>query len=63
MESIKLEPGWRARQLQEVRAEVQNWPAALMPLRTLNASLVHRASVPEVSNIKAAKPPVSFETH
>lgn len=56
MESIKLEPGWLARQMQEVRAEVQNWPPALMPLRTLNASLVHRSIVPEVSNNQAEKP-------
>lgn len=55
MESIKLEPGWLARQMQEVRAEVQNWPPALMPLRSLNASLVHRSEVPEVSTIQVDK--------
>jgi hypothetical protein len=41
MESIKLEHGWLARQMKEVREEVRGWPEVLKPLRTLNASLVH----------------------
>lgn len=41
MESVKLEKGWLACQMQEVREEVKQWPEILWPLRRLNESLVH----------------------
>ena len=50
MESIELERGWLARQMREVRQDVQNWPDVLKPLRTLNSSLVYRSNLPECSN-------------
>jgi hypothetical protein len=49
MESIELDRGWLARQMHEVRQEVRNWPDVMMPLRTLNSSLVHRTNVAECS--------------
>ena len=57
MESIKLERGWLARQMQEVRENVQYWPDVLAPLRTLNASLVHQSNQPGSSNEQAVKRP------
>jgi len=63
MESIKLEPGWLARQMREVREEVLRWPEVLVPLTTLNASLVHRSNTPEVSNDQPMKPAGSAEVH
>ena len=53
MESIELERGWLARQMREVRQEVQSWPDVLTPLRTLNSSLVYRANLPETTNDQA----------
>jgi len=41
METIELEQGWLARQMTEVRREVQSWPDVLKPLTTINSSLVH----------------------
>lgn len=40
MESIKLEKGWLARQMQEAQKSVKQWPEILWPLRHLNESLV-----------------------
>lgn len=53
MESIELERGWLARQMHEVRQDVQSWPAVLTPLRTLNSSLVYRSNLPETTNDQA----------
>ncbi len=39
---VKLEPGWLARQMREVRKETRDWPAVLRPLLTLNAELVRK---------------------
>lgn len=50
MKSIELDRGWLARQLKEVREEVQTWPTVLAPLRTLNASLAYPSSAPDESN-------------
>jgi hypothetical protein len=62
MESIELERGWLARQMQEVRQDVQRWPEVLAPLRTLNASLVHRSSVPENAPGRALTPTTATDT-
>jgi len=45
MESIELEKGWLARQMEEVRREVEKWPEVLQPLRSINASLIHPPSL------------------
>lgn len=42
METIALEEGWLVRQMQEVRREVESWPEVMMPLTTINASLVRQ---------------------
>ena len=39
METIELEKGWLARQMEEVRREVEKWPDVLLPLRTINSAL------------------------
>lgn len=62
MESIELERGWLARQMQEVRQDVQRWPDVLAPLRTLNASLVHRSGVQGDSPEHPLKPAESADT-
>ncbi len=41
MDTIELEKGWLARQMTEVRTNVQSWPEVLKPLTTINSSLVH----------------------
>jgi hypothetical protein len=41
-QKIKLEPGWLARQMAEVRKECATWPRCLDPLRKLNADLVKK---------------------
>jgi hypothetical protein len=45
METIELEQGWLARQMKEVRREVQSWPEVLKPLTTINSSLVHSTAL------------------
>ena len=55
MESIELERGWLARQMQEVHEKVQDWPEVLTPLRTLNASLVRQPNQPGSPNEQAVK--------
>ncbi|GEM_PF-1404750 len=63
MESIELDRGWLARQMQEVREDVQNWPKVLAPLRTLNASLVYRSDVPGILHEPPLKRSESADTH
>ncbi|MEI7699838.1 MAG: hypothetical protein WCK86_08590 [Planctomycetia bacterium] len=53
MEPIQLEPGWLARQMREVRLEVEKWPDVLNPLRSLNSALVYRDTLPEGAKDKA----------
>jgi len=53
MEPIQLEPGWLARQMREVRLEVEKWPDVLNPLRSLNSALVYRDTLPEAAKDKA----------
>jgi hypothetical protein len=53
MEPIQLEPGWLARQMREVRLEVEKWPDVLNPLRSLNSALVYRDTLPEATKDKA----------
>ena len=45
MESIELEKGWLARQMEEVRLNVEKWPEVLQPLRTINSALIHPPSL------------------
>jgi hypothetical protein len=40
--SVKLKPGWLARQMAEVRKDCENWPKCLDGLRTLNAELMRK---------------------
>lgn len=40
MDTIELEEGWLARQMEEVQRDVEGWPDVLKPLITINASLV-----------------------
>jgi hypothetical protein len=42
MSEVKLDPGWLARQMAEVRKECANWPKCLDGLRTINAELVRK---------------------
>ena len=45
MKSIELEKGWLARQMEEVRLNVEKWPEVLQPLRTINSALKHPPSL------------------
>ena len=45
MESIELEKGWLARQMEEVRLNVEKWPEVLQPLKTINSALIHPPSL------------------
>ena len=45
METIELEKGWLARQMEEVRRDVENWPEVLKPLTRLNSSLVDQQAI------------------
>ena len=45
METIEFEKGWLAREMEEVRREVEKWPDVLLPLRTINSALKHPPSL------------------
>ncbi len=61
MQTLVLEQGWLARQLQEVQEEVAKWPDIVKQLGSINAELVHSSKTFKDVNNGANSEPVTHQ--